>query len=396
MLPFPITSSNHIEFHNPLNTVYHTHSESSLIIAQLSFIIAAATWVLWTSFMGIPISSSHCMAGSAMGFVIVIKGFDALHWVVLEKTLLSFLFTPIISGALALTICYLIHLTTTKKEFSNKRLTRTVSVIFLLSSALSTYGLLHGMSSDLGITPLPLHYSLCASLTVGLIIFLLVLFFIEPMLQAQVEHNVQKRALEHGMERDEKSFRVNRFKVKKINMLPKKFMISLDGETPITNHINLEGMDKMKEKASHKLRKYITSDLTGINEISRFSFGAALYFVCGFMAFFQSVENIRISVMPLNILMMVYRREAVDEKVPISPLLASYVTPVICLGIYYMGGSVLKTLSKDLGTLSVITALAAQFATTVIVNMACDFDVPHSISYCLLLAILFVSAIPKE
>ncbi|CAD5223485.1 unnamed protein product [Bursaphelenchus okinawaensis] len=387
-------TSAHISFDNPLSVIYN-ESANDVIIGQVSFIISSAVWVCCTSVFGVPVSSRHCITGSAIGFILIVGGFGSLKWERIQVLALSLLLTPLITGVLAFLALYLLDIILLRKQFKHNLLTYTVATLHMISSTLFTFGLLYGISCDFGIVPLPLQYSGLCSVIVGLIVFLIIVFFIDPMLHVQVEYDEQK-AKDNEVNRDDHSFRVNRFKVKKINMLPKKFMISIDGKTPITNHISPEGMDVIKEKVGPKIQKHIRSDVNNINSVTKYAFSTVLFFTCGFMAFIQAVENIRLSALPLNILIKVYQHEVITETTSIPPLLALYVTPVICCGIYFMGGRVMNTVAFDLGCNNVITHLMAQLATTIVINMSPTLNVYHSNSYCLVFAMICLGFVPQN
>ena len=62
-------------------------NENIFIIGMMSTLFAAATWLLLASARGWPVSTTHSIVGSIVGFVIISLGFEAVSWVKLETLL---------------------------------------------------------------------------------------------------------------------------------------------------------------------------------------------------------------------------------------------------------------------------------------------------------------------
>ena len=55
-------------------------NENIFIIGMMSALFAAATWLLIASSRGWPVSTTHSIVGSIVGFVIISMGFAAVSW----------------------------------------------------------------------------------------------------------------------------------------------------------------------------------------------------------------------------------------------------------------------------------------------------------------------------
>ena len=75
--------------------------ESIFIIGMLSALCAAGTWLLIASTKGWPVSTTHSIVGSIVGFVIISMGFEAVSWNKVGTIAASWVVSPAISGTMA-------------------------------------------------------------------------------------------------------------------------------------------------------------------------------------------------------------------------------------------------------------------------------------------------------
>ena len=79
-------------------------NEDIFIIGMMSALFAAATWLLIASTKGWPVSTTHSIVGSIVGFVIVSMGFAAVSWGKVGTIAASWVVSPAISGIMAFCI----------------------------------------------------------------------------------------------------------------------------------------------------------------------------------------------------------------------------------------------------------------------------------------------------
>ncbi|KAL4362511.1 hypothetical protein GQ457_04G007820 [Hibiscus cannabinus] len=80
--------------------------KSTLLFAGLlSCLAAAGTWLQVASYYGWPVSTTHCIVGSMVGFGLVYGGPGAVFWMSLARVISSWIFSPVL-GALVSFLVY--------------------------------------------------------------------------------------------------------------------------------------------------------------------------------------------------------------------------------------------------------------------------------------------------
>ena len=73
----------------------------TLLLGMLAVLIACGLWLNLATFWGLPVSSSHAIVGAIAGFACIALGFPAVNWISIGVISLTWVATPVISGAIA-------------------------------------------------------------------------------------------------------------------------------------------------------------------------------------------------------------------------------------------------------------------------------------------------------
>jgi PiT family inorganic phosphate transporter len=78
--------------------------ENIFIIGMMSALLAAGTWLLIASLKGWPVSTTHSIVGSIVGFVIISMGFASVSWSTVGLIAASWVTSPVIAASLSFLI----------------------------------------------------------------------------------------------------------------------------------------------------------------------------------------------------------------------------------------------------------------------------------------------------
>ncbi|MDR1256100.1 MAG: inorganic phosphate transporter [Puniceicoccales bacterium] len=85
------------------------HDMQSYVVGMISCLIAAGCFVLLSTQTGLPVSSTHAIVGSMVGIALILGGKGSINWPFLAILTLSWICSPLISAACALTMIKLIR-----------------------------------------------------------------------------------------------------------------------------------------------------------------------------------------------------------------------------------------------------------------------------------------------
>ena len=71
------------------------------VIGMTSALLSAAIWLNVSSFMGLPVSTTHSIVGSVAGFGIAAAGWSSVQWGKMTQIVLSWFISPIVGGIMA-------------------------------------------------------------------------------------------------------------------------------------------------------------------------------------------------------------------------------------------------------------------------------------------------------
>ncbi len=82
----------------------HIADPKLMVLGMFAALLAASLWVLLASLASLPVSTTHSIIGSILGFGLVAGGPDVVNWMILLIVVLSWLISPLFAGAIAFLI----------------------------------------------------------------------------------------------------------------------------------------------------------------------------------------------------------------------------------------------------------------------------------------------------
>ncbi len=79
------------------------------IVGALSALIAAALWVFFATWKGLPVSTTHSIVGAMVGFGIMVGGFSSVNWWKMAGIAASWIVSPIFSMVLSFFVFKIIY-----------------------------------------------------------------------------------------------------------------------------------------------------------------------------------------------------------------------------------------------------------------------------------------------
>uniref|UniRef100_A0A8C0RPY1 Phosphate transporter n=1 Tax=Canis lupus familiaris TaxID=9615 RepID=A0A8C0RPY1_CANLF len=173
---------------------YHLLLSIGLILCRKSPALGgSAVWQLIASFLRLPISGTHCIVGSTIGFSLVAIGTQGVQWMELVKIVASWFISPLLSGFMSGVLFVLIRIFILKKEDPVPNGLRALPVFYAATIAINVFSIMYTGAPVLGLV-LPIWAIALISFGVALLFALFVWLFVCPWMRRKIAGKLQKEA----------------------------------------------------------------------------------------------------------------------------------------------------------------------------------------------------------
>lgn len=348
---------------------------NSYIYGMMASLLAAGVWLNIASYKGWPVSTTHAIVGSVLGFGIVFSGFSSIHWDTVSQIAASWVISPLLSGAISFSIfCLLRRIIFYSKTpvQSAKRLTPFLvfSVLGILTLVMVFKGLknLH-MDLTLG------HALALASLVglIGALISIPLVNLIKPSVTEEKQDDHIDPKVEKSMQKVVMHLR--RVKESTTGELSDEVTKILDNSEKISNQL---------EKYTHI--KNVSTDYLTVEKIFVY---LQILSAC-FVAFAHGANDVANAIGPLAGILSAIKSGVIEmeAQVPLLVLLLGGVGIVV--GLATWGWRVIETIGKCITELTPTRGFAAEFGAAITIVLASKLALPVSTTHILVGAVLGV------
>uniref|UniRef100_A0A2K6D4P5 Phosphate transporter n=1 Tax=Macaca nemestrina TaxID=9545 RepID=A0A2K6D4P5_MACNE len=121
----------------------YNETVETLMAGEVSAMVGSAVWQLIASFLRLPISGTHCIVGSTIGFSLVAIGTKGVQWMELVKIVASWFISPLLSGFMSGLLFVLIRIFILKKEDPVPNGLRALPVFYAATIAINVFSIMY-------------------------------------------------------------------------------------------------------------------------------------------------------------------------------------------------------------------------------------------------------------
>lgn len=359
-----------------VNPEIFSHTPMTFVFGMSASLLTAGAWLQIASYYGWPVSTTHSIVGSVLGFGLVAGGQRAIEW---QQVLLiggSWIFSPIMSACLSFIIFTLIRryiFFQSNPIVQAKKL--TPFLVFFVTAILSLVLLFKGLKN----MKLVLTFSeaLVMSIGVGLVAFGISYYFVRKIpLDASQEtyKNIKSNLAIYSMARVIKHLR--RVKSASVGKFQDDVSKMLSESKILAKKIEEEGMEVEKKCVIHLSVERIFAYLQVLS-------------VC-LMAFAHGANDVANAIGPLSAIIEIVRSGHVYFKAEIPTWILAMGGLGIVLGLSTWGWKVIETIGKKITELTPTRGFSAEFGAATTILIASRMGLPISSTHTLVGAVLGV------
>ncbi|KAF7729780.1 Na+/Pi symporter [Apophysomyces ossiformis] len=162
-----------------------------LMLAMLCAVIGSATWVLFATKRGWPVSSTHSVVGAVIGVGIAAFGGEAVDWSWsgVAQIIASWFMSPVIAGLVAAFFYTITKYAVFRRVDSFNCGLRLVPFYFFITTVVEAFYIIYKGAPALGASQMPIAHIVGISLGVGVFFALFACFFFCPYLRRRLKEN---------------------------------------------------------------------------------------------------------------------------------------------------------------------------------------------------------------
>lgn len=354
------------------------HEPMVLVYGMLSALLATSLWLQLASYYGWPVSTTHSIIGSLLGFGLIYGGMHAVHWDELLSIIISWVLSPLLGAALAFLVFSLIQRKILYSPLPIKAAKRIAPWFFFVLFAILTLSLVYDGLKNLHLN-LSLFHAIGISIIVGLIAFFISSFALKKI--SSVYHS----------EEEEEVTQISNFMImhslnkslKNLRRTKSYAQGDLEG--------NITGILDQLEQVSHNMHKDIqrhrqTIDYSAVERI----FVPLQIASASFIAFAHGANDVANAIGPLAAIFTVVKTKSVHMQAVIPAWMLALGGLGIVIGLATWGWRVIETIGKKITDLTPTRGFSAEIASATTILLASKMGLPISTTHTLVGSVLGV------
>ncbi|XP_043839181.1 sodium-dependent phosphate transporter 2 isoform X1 [Dromiciops gliroides] len=169
----------------------YNETVETLMAGEVSAMVGSAVWQLIASFLRLPISGTHCIVGSTIGFSLVAIGTKGVQWMELVKIVASWFISPLLSGFMSGVLFVLIRIFILKKEDPVPNGLRALPLFYAATIAINVFSIMYTGAPVLGLV-LPIWAIALISFGVAIVFAIFVWLVVCPWMKRKIAGKLKK------------------------------------------------------------------------------------------------------------------------------------------------------------------------------------------------------------
>jgi len=343
------------------------------MLGNLAALGGSAIWLMAATFFKLPISGTHSIVGSMIGFSLVARGTEGIQWMTLGRIIGSWFISPVVSGAISCGLYLMVRRFILCKLSPLEAGLRFLPLFYVATLALNVFSIVLDGPSLLYFDRIPWWGSMILSGGVGLLAGLVVQCVVVPRLR-----RVNNLGQNSGIAQDLKLTIIE-------NPLLQRSVTTEEKRTeePLIQHRRLHIVPsgsgytttvEIPEKASLEE----VSDPPEVVQL--FSFLQIM--TATFGSFAHGGNDVSNAIGPLVAIWLIFTENSVMQNSPTPAYILLYGGIGISIGLWVWGRRVIKTVGEDLTKLTASSGFAIEIGAAFTVLAASKIGVPISTTHC--------------
>ncbi|CAI9740430.1 sodium-dependent phosphate transporter 1-A-like isoform X1 [Octopus vulgaris] len=399
-------------------------TEEVLMMGNVASVTGSCFWLLLATFLRLPVSATHSIVGSTLGFALVAHGSKGVKWSKLGIIISSWFISPLLSGLVSTGIFILIRYFVLNAANSLEPGLKFLPIFYASTIAVNLFSIFFEGSELLGFDKIPLYGVFIITFGVGILVALGVYFLLVPYMRKKIivhagedklncvsyipdpdrTENANgvtiKSDVENGGLAENGNFNTLDPAVSSTQVLnlssSASLLIKIDGngetnETPASHSSKRSRTLSTSEVEKMKARQLVQDSP---ETVQLFSFLQILTAVFG--SFAHGGNDVSNAIGPIVALWIIARDRSVLQAAPTPLWILFYGGCGISLGLWIWGRRVIKTMGEDLTKITPSSGFCIEIGSALTVLVASNIGIPISTTHCKVGSVVFVGRVRSK
>jgi len=355
--------------------LYDGNDGRVLIMAGMtSILIAAATWLLVASKLGLPVSTTHSAVGGVIALAIATKGYESVSWDKVGLIIASWFISPVMSAVMAAIMYLLVHHLVLKHDNAVQRAKLSAPVfVFIITFVIALFTIYKG-GKGLGLHKTSTGVAFGASIGIGFVCgcaaYPFVVWWASRLEKQEPKHDSQTPQKVEDADSPGPSDQTTAANVDSLNKVD---VVELEGLE--------EGIEEGQKKASDEIEEGKKSaPATEKHSPVEQLFTGYVVIVAGFFSLAHGANDVANSVGPFGAVLAAYDGP-LEKKSEIPMYVFVLAGVMIVIGLATYGVHVMRTIGNNIAAMTPSKAFCVNFAATAVVLIATRLGIPISTTH---------------
>uniref|UniRef100_A0A915PSD6 Phosphate transporter n=1 Tax=Setaria digitata TaxID=48799 RepID=A0A915PSD6_9BILA len=346
----------------------YNNTPKDLLIGQVAILGGCSTWLLIATFAQLPVSTTHSITGATVGFGLLVKGTDGIHWWKILNIAISWIISPLLSGIASAVLYIIVDFTVIRRENPFECGLRVLPFFYWFCIAFNVFAVSFQGSKVLHLASLPLWLCLLISAIIATVAALAIRFFMVPQLRKWIGNGIVKIFIPHN----------NGLCTEEANS---KVVMEKDDSIPAVKHF---------------MKWFLPNKDCQPDSKTTLIFGSIQAFTACFEGFAHGANDVANAIAPLAALLSIYTAMDVQQKAETPIYVLIYGVLAICVGLVVLGHKVIRTVGTEMSDINPASGFTIEFGAAVTALVASKIGLPISTTHCLVGSVVAVGVIKSR
>ncbi|KAK6755917.1 hypothetical protein RB195_014357 [Necator americanus] len=358
-----------------IDTDQYLSTPKALMLGQVAILGGCAAWLLIATLLKMPVSTTHSIVGATLGFSIVLRGFQGIHWMKIVNIVISWFLSPALSGTISVILYMIVDFTVLRRDHPFECGLRALPVFYFVCIAFNVLMVTWDGSKLLHFNEIPVWGAVIISLCCGFIAAMFVQFFLKPRINRKIQDELASK--------------------------PKTQSVTVNSDFETDRYIiGKEVKDIENGGTASSVRSFFSWLLPDGERVEDEQtiklFSIIQVFTACFAGFAHGANDVSNAIAPLTALVAIYKdkNSRQEEEVPIYILL--YGVFAICVGLWTLGHRVIKTVGTNMSEINPATGFTIEFGAAMTALISSKLGLPISTTHCLVGSVVAVGVVKSR